>query len=318
MTGTARKSSDLTKRVKRFLLRERKRDGALSHLLDCLISCQAVYLFGGVLRDIALYGISRLDESDIDLVCVGSGDSLGSLVSEGGFRSRKNKFGGFRVETDWWFVDLWSAEETWAFRRGGQRYDGVESLLDTTITNWESILFELEECKLLHGENYFRDLNEGYLDVVFCRNPNPLGMYVRILRAYACKDASVFSSRAVRVLSSALEVHSFEDVNAYERSHYRVSHIGEKLYDRLKARVKSPDLFPVELGRRRSNLSLWDVPDRGAASGVEHAGGSAGTDVAFGVSRPSMESASARSLGGRGGGPANSRERTGRTGDGHG
>ena len=269
MTRTARKPSDLAKRVKRFLLRERKKDRVLSHLLDRLISCQSVYLFGGVLRDIALNGISRLDESDIDLVCVGPGGSLDSIVAEGQFKFKKNKFGGFRVETDWWFVDLWNAEETWAFRRGGQRYDGVESLLDTTITNWESILFKLEECRLLHGEDYFKDLHEGYLDVVFCRNPNPLGMYVRILRAYACKEASVFSGKAAKVLSTALEVHSFEDVSAYEKNHYRVNHIAKNVYDRLKAGVKSPDLFPVELGKQRSNFSLWDVPGRGAIGTVE-------------------------------------------------
>lgn len=316
MTRIARKSDDLAKRIKRFLLRERKRDRVLSDLLDRLMRCQAVYLFGGVLRDIALYGISRLDESDIDLVCVGPSGSLYSAVAEGDFEFKRNKFGGFRVETDWWFVDLWNAEETWAFRRGGRQYGGVESLLDTTITNWESILFKLEGCTLLHGEDYFKDLNEGYLDVIFDRNPNPLGMYVRILRAYACKEASIFSSRAAKVLSAALDVHSFEDVSAYERNHYRVNHIAKSVYDRLKARVKSPDLFPVELGRRRANFSLWDVCDRGTANTVEGAGGRPGSNVALGVSRPlPVELTSAKSLRRHTAGPESSR---GRTRDGHG
>lgn len=301
MTRTARKSSDLAKRVKRFLLRERKRDGVLSHLLDRLMSCQTVYLFGGVLRDIALYGISRLDapaeirqdllgqrqgESDIDLVCVGSRDLLDSAIAESSFEFRRNKFGGFRVETSSWFVDLWNAEDTWAFRRGGRQYNGVESLLDTTITNWESILFKLEGCRLIHGENYFRDLNERYLDVVFCENPNPLGMYVRILRTYACKDASVLSGKAARVLSTALAVHSFEEIRAYEGNHYRVNHIGKNVYDHLKAGVESPDLFPVELKKRRSNLALWEVRGRSALGAATGGGGGGGANAAYGTSRP--------------------------------
>ena len=256
MTRTARKSSDLAKRVKRFLLRERGRDRALSNLLGRLMSCQ-VYLFGGILRDIALYGISRLEEADIDLVCVDSRDSLDSAVEEGDFQFRKNKFGGFRIETDRWFVDIWNAEDTWAFRRGGRQYDGVESLLDTTITNWESILFRLEGGRLIHGENYFRDLNERYLDVVFDRNPNPLGMYVRILRAYACKEASELSCRAAQILSAALSVYSFEDVNDYERNHYRAEHIAENVYDLVKKGVAVPGLLPVELRKPKSSPSLW-------------------------------------------------------------
>ena len=98
MTSTAKKSSDLVKRVQRFLLRERRRDRVLSRLLDRLDSYWDVYLFGGVLRDIALNGISRF-ESDIDLVCVGAQDLAGLGVKENEFLLKKNKFGGFRVKT---------------------------------------------------------------------------------------------------------------------------------------------------------------------------------------------------------------------------
>ena len=75
MTRTATKPGDLSKRVKRFLSRERDSDRVLSRLLDCLDSLHDSYLFGGVLRDIALFGISRL-ESDIDLVSEASRDQF--------------------------------------------------------------------------------------------------------------------------------------------------------------------------------------------------------------------------------------------------
>ena len=107
MTTTAKKSRDLTKRVRRFLLRERRRDEILANLLDCLVSCQDVYLFGGVLRDIALFGISKL-EADIDLVYTGTRDAISAVVRTNSFKVEKNKFGGARVETRYWFVDVWA------------------------------------------------------------------------------------------------------------------------------------------------------------------------------------------------------------------
>ena len=254
MTSTVKKSSDLVKRIKRFLLRERRRDRALANLLDCLDSCRDVYLFGGVLRDIALYGISKL-ESDIDIVCAGPRDFVDLVVEENGFNFEKNKFGGLRVETECWFVDLWGAENTWAFREGGREYVDIKSLLDTTITNWESILCSLKECRLIYRENYFKDLNERYLHVVFDRNPNPLGMYVRIMRAYACKDASVLSSGAARVVSEALSAYSFEDMSAYERDHYQFQYIGEDVYEHFRKCVRKLDLLPIEMGKKK--ISLW-------------------------------------------------------------
>ena len=93
--------------------------------------------------------------------------------------------------------------------------------------------------------------------MVFDRNPNPLGMYVRILRAYACKEASELSCRTARILSVALNVYSFEDVSVYERNHYRVEHIAENVYDRVKKGVAAPGLLPVELRKPGSSLSLW-------------------------------------------------------------
>ena len=213
MTRTARKPSDLGQASwKVHPSRTQAGQGLGGVSLDHLNSIQGVYLFGGVLRDIALYGISRL-ETDIDLVCDGARESIGSVVEESGLAFKTNRFGGFRVKTAHWFVDLWNARDTWAFREGGQRYDGVESLLGTTITNWESILFQLKGYRLIHAEGYFRDLNERYLHIVFDRNPNPLGMYVRVLRAYTCKDASVLSNRAARVLREALQKYSFEDLS---------------------------------------------------------------------------------------------------------
>ena len=151
-------------------------------------------------------------------------------------------------------MDLWHAEETWAFREGGCKYRGVESLLGVTITNWESVLCRLDGHRLIHGKNYFRDLNERYLHVVLERNPNTLGMYVRIMRAYACKEAAVLSAKAAEVVSGGLKAHSFGDIQAYESGHYRVQYIGEDVYELFRTRLVNPGLGPVELREARESL----------------------------------------------------------------
>ncbi len=253
MTSTAKKSRDLAKRVRRFLLRERRRDEVLARLLDCLDSCEDVYLFGGILRDIALFGISQLD-SDIDLVYLGATETIGAVVTRNGFKFKENKFGGLRVETKYWFVDIWGAKDTWAFRQGGRKYAGAKSLLGTTITNWESILYHLNERRLIHERNYLRDLNDRYLHVVYEENPNPLGMYVRIMRAYACKEASMLSNTAARVLNDALKSYSFEDINMYERNHYEFQYIAREVYEHFVRHVHRPDLLPVQLRKGAPSL----------------------------------------------------------------
>ena len=269
MMSTARKPSDLIKRIRRFLARERGRDRTLANLFErCLQSCGEVYLFGGVVRDIALHGISRLD-TDIDLVCMESRGGIWSWVKASGLSSRRNKFGGCRVETDRWLVDLWRVEDTWAFNEGGCQYTGVESLLDTTITNWESILYGLRGQKLIYAGNYFEDLKERYLDVIHYRNPNPLGMYVRILRAYGLRDAAILSGKAVRVVNGALKTYSFGDVSAYEKNHYQFQYISKDVYNLFSERVQEPNLFPIRL-REGTGLLLWETKTEGATAECGH------------------------------------------------
>jgi predicted nucleotidyltransferase len=78
-----------------------------------------VYLFGGVLRDLALYGKKGF-KSDIDLVVEGDWSDLVSYIDHIG--ARKNKFGGYRLIVGEWPVDIWNAEETWAIKQGHVAY----------------------------------------------------------------------------------------------------------------------------------------------------------------------------------------------------
>ena len=242
MVGVAKSKVVLAKRVTRFLSRERSRDSRLHELLEVLGAEGEAYLFGGVLRDIALFGVDAF-MSDLDVVFVGPDEQLMELERLG---ATKNRFGGFRIATDWWLVDLWEARQTWAFRSGVREYNGIESLLDTTITNWESVLYGLGGGRLVCREAYFEDLRRRYLDVVCEENPNALGMYVRLLKAYICKEASLLSVKAAETLAHGLEVYSLSDVNSYELEHYGRVFVSEADYAYLRGHA---DLREVGEGR---------------------------------------------------------------------
>ena len=255
----AKKASDLAKRVERFLERERHRDGALSSLLDDMSACPA-YLFGGIVRDIAFDGIRDADgvASDIDIVCGGRSSFIDHLMERaaGCQDVKRNRFGGYRVSTSRWQVDVWDIRSTWAFRTGQLSYQGPESILRTTITNWESILFRLDCSRVICRNGYFRDIERGYLDVVLEANPNPLGMYVRIMRAHADGRVSRLSERAANLLRQAMSAHSFEDFRSYESGHYGRRLIEERSLGALSAALNGTTAGEVCLYKSSETYSL--------------------------------------------------------------
>ena len=256
MRGIAKSRGALSKRVKRFLQREYDKDKHLADLFRRIESLGNVYLFGGILRDIALYGIAEFG-SDIDIVYTGKTSEV-DLSTVGFVSAPRNRFGGIRIKTQRWFVDVWDAQQSWAFIQGYRKYRSIESLLDTTITNWERILYRVDGGELICDDNYFSDLQQRYLDVVLEENPNALGMYIRLLRAYAIKDASILSNKAAQIIGEGLSAYSFEEMNDYEKAHYSGAYISKETYDYLKGHddIRNPIKDFVSLETRQGALPL--------------------------------------------------------------
>ena len=259
MVAVAANANVLSRRVRYFVRMERARDSKLAQLLDEVAA--PAYLFGGVVRDLALYGKRDLahHEVDIDVVCAAQGREaarfFGRLAAD---RSvAQNKFGGFRLTTHRWNVDVWAAKDTWAFRQGKFRYESVESLLETTITSWEAILFQLDGGPLTCKSSYFRDLQNGRLDVVFGDNPNPLGMYVRLFRACISWPVRHLSARAREVVAGAMRIYSFEDMKSYEEEHYRRWYIDEPAYERVARAVQADGDGDVRMRFRENAVQLF-------------------------------------------------------------
>lgn len=186
-----------------------------------------VYLFGGVLRDIALYG-KRGFNSDIDLVVDGNWREFEKYLMS--LNAVKNKFGGYRLSVAGWPIDIWNAKNTWAIKEGFVEYINVASLTKTTILNWDAILMNWRTKIFIYDEKYFSELNNGVLDIVLINNPNPLGMAIRVFRHLYLKEAKKITNKAAKYLWHCSNVYSYDDIRAAEYNSYSDSYISEQLY----------------------------------------------------------------------------------------
>ena len=180
-----------------------------------------LYLFGGVLRDLALFG-QRGFSSDIDIV-VDDDDwthLVKYLISRG---VTQNRFGGFRLKVNEWPIDIWTARETWAIREGLVEYHGIESLTETTILNWDAILLNWRTKRIICNPDYFRQIKGRVMDVVLTENPNPLGAAVRAFRHLCLKDAKELTARAAKYLADAAHEYPDETIIKSEIDSYRDS-----------------------------------------------------------------------------------------------
>ena len=186
-----------------------------------------IYLFGGVLRDLALFG-RRGFCSDIDLVVEGDWHHCVPYLQSLG--ARRNKFGGYRLEVGGWPVDIWHARDTWAIKNGLVCYRGISSLMQTTILNWDAILMNWRTRAVIAQSDYLPAIKARVLDVVLERNPNPLGMAVRVFRHLSIKDARKISLGAAEYLANCTERYSFAEIHGSEIASYGNAEISLRLY----------------------------------------------------------------------------------------
>ena len=177
-----------------------------------------VYLFGGILRDLALLGKRGFD-SDIDLVVEGDWGHLVKYLEH--MNAHKNKFGGYRLSVAGWPIDIWNAEETWAIKQKLVPYLGISSLTETTVLNWDAILMNWRTREFICREKYFEEINLGVLDVVLEENPNPLGMAVRVFRHAFLKEAKKLTPMAIKYLVKCANKYTFEQLRDAELKSYR-------------------------------------------------------------------------------------------------
>lgn len=212
----------------------------LQFLIDSLPDGD-VYLFGGVLRDLALLG-SKGFSSDVDVVVEGEWKASATYLEHLG--AVKNKFGGYRLEVAGWKVDVWNAKETWAIKQGLIPYQGIASLTQTTVLNWDAVLMNWRTRAIIFREGYLDQIQSRILDVVLEQNPDPLGMAVRVFRHLCLKDAKSVTPKALSYLANCTAAYHFSDLVSREIQSYGKSVIEEPMY-RFFQHIKSDERLPM-------------------------------------------------------------------------
>jgi hypothetical protein len=259
MTRIARDKKILKRRVEYYLHRNVSEMKNILSFVGCLSCFGDVYIFGGMLRDIALGG-GRNFKSDFDLVFVSKSGGLDvALSSCDNIFPKINKFGGYRLVVDGVDVDVWSVEDTWAFRCKKKEYVSVVSILDTTITNWDAILYSFSDRKIICKDGYFKDLIDGYLDMNFLGNPNEIGALVKVIRAYTAKHAETFSVGVLEFVKGCFDKYTYEDISLYERRIYKENTITFSIYKYI---IETPEMLnlgilPVKLDRINRTKSFF-------------------------------------------------------------
>ncbi|TDQ64484.1 hypothetical protein ATL17_2503 [Maritalea mobilis] len=244
------------KRIRRFFdvpMAERK---AVALFIEELSVCADVFVFGGALRDISLLGAPGFS-SDVDTVVqVHDSDTFMDIL--GRHAAIQNKFGGYRVRVGRWNFDVWEVARTWAFSAGAVEARSPLSLLETTFFNWDAILYDWRFGSLHHGQNYFSELSEKYLELVLEDNPNTIGALVRALRTLGMSDEILAGPRLSKFVKDQFGKLSNQEIISYEVHSFTSNRLTVGLLSDLRARANDWDNDNSFSWLPRQQLSLFD------------------------------------------------------------
>lgn len=172
--------STVAKNIKRYLDHQSRRRELLRNTLATLAErLSETVIFGGMIREVAL-GNTRQFSSDVDIVTRVGRDQIFAAIAE--FSPHENKFGGFRFNVGTQLFDIWSFDDTWAFRAGLVDGASFNDILKTTFFNLDAVAYHLQDRKISCSELYLHALDNRILDLNLEKNPAPGNMVRRAIR----------------------------------------------------------------------------------------------------------------------------------------
>lgn len=197
------------------------------------------WIFGGMIRDIGLYG-SKGFRSDIDIVINTSRDVLLNNLRRLEINDfRLNKYGGVRFRYLNIDFDIWSLADTWAFRENLIPLESEQSLFKTTLMSWDAVLYGLHNRALISPENYLEELQEKRLELVLGHTPNETGALVKILRTIYGKQVGKIGPRLGAYLQTQLAHYGNDTLMRYEHAHYADHTINGLRLEKLRQQLIS-------------------------------------------------------------------------------
>src|SRR5712692_641684 len=173
----------LRERVSRFLNNGANWKAPLRQVVSTIQNREwKAVLFGGVLRDLSLFGPAERPR-DVDIVV----DGVSQLELEKTFEEwivRRNRFGGLHLRVDKWMIDIWNVAATWGIVEL-ELIPSFNELPKTTFLNVEAIAAELTTVRgqerRLYSHGFFEAIAARVVDINLESNPFPALCVIRSL-----------------------------------------------------------------------------------------------------------------------------------------
>lgn len=192
-------------------------------LIDTLAEHNRAWIFGGMIRDIGLFGHKGFT-SDIDIVVDSNHEDLLRVLSTIDVQNLAcTKLGGIRFHYHDMDFDVWCLSDTWAFKENIIPLEGAHSLFKTTLMTWDAILYDIHSREVISPENYLDDLHERRLELVLSQTPNEPGSLIKILRTIYSKRVEVLGPELCTFLHQRLYTYNFDALMHYEMMHYHTN-----------------------------------------------------------------------------------------------
>lgn len=225
----------LTKRLRRFFEEWPDERIPLLRFIKSIDHSSDLYIFGGLIREVCLHGIPPF-KSDVDIVVhVRDRDAFDKALLS--YEVKRNNFGGCRIKSSRWMIDLWEIQNTWAFSKGYVRPQGVGSLLKTTFFDWDAALYDLQGSRLYCEDDYFSKISAGLVDINLRNNPNEQGVFVRALRLLVKEHARTGCELSHFIVANYNSM-SNADILHYESTNFNSRLLTESLVQSMRDRAQ--------------------------------------------------------------------------------
>ena len=258
----------LRKRLSGFLANHSAWKGPLRRALRRITdNSWSAVIFGGVLRDLLIFGASEVPR-DVDIVVEGvTASDLERVFRDLIFET--NRFGGLRLRTKGWLIDIWCLQDTWAIRNKMVESVGLRDLVRTTFLNVEAVAADIGAVRgrprRILSSGFFEAIEKQVLDINLESNPHPALCVIRTITT-AIRLDFFLSPRLAKYIVEQTRKASVRRIMEAQESHYgkirireaRISEVVaslvEQLVDASIQRLKIP-------ATRMEQLELWKYWD---------------------------------------------------------
>ncbi len=253
----------LRHRISDFLTKETRRRKPMQSVLGHIYENQwSAYIFGGVARDLLSNGL-KAQVRDVDVV-IGGVSTCDMRKTMKRHFIRDTRFGGLHMEHQGWLFDMWTLNDTWAFRESHVRHADFADLPQTTFLNVEAIAVELggkKRKRTIYSHGFFEAFLNQTVEINLEANPYPALCIVRSLLTTSRLNFTMGPLLTRYILHHRRNI-EIEELLSVQRNHYgRVVMDADllcKWFGAIADQHKLDKQGNVSLPGTSSQLALWD------------------------------------------------------------